>query len=477
MDQITNQFSRAKTKDNLILNTDSYKASHFNQYPPGTTHVSSYIEARTKAEVGVVFFGLQMFIREYLMKPITMADIDEAEAIFTAHGEPFNREGWEYIFRYCNGYLPLRIEALAEGMVVKPRTPLVQVRNTTPEVPWLTSYTETPLLRSVWYPTTIATVSREAKKIIKRYLDFTCDNPDAELPFKLHDFGARGCTSLEQAGIGGLAHLVNFMGTDTVTALAYARDFYDATEVPAFSVPASEHSTMTSWGRDNEVEAYRNMLRANPTGIVSIVSDSYDFRHAVDYIFGEVLRKEILARDGTLVIRPDSGDPVEEVLFAVESLGSNFGFTINQKGYKVLNPKVRVLQGDGIDPQVMEKILSTLMAKGWSAENVVFGMGGGLLQKVNRDTLSFAMKASAACGPNGWYAVQKDPKTDPNKQSKKGIQQVIDGWGSLHITDTVEPVDDVLTNLLKPVYEMKPGWMYPKVKFTSLERVRERAKL
>jgi nicotinamide phosphoribosyltransferase len=461
---------------NILLNCDSYKASHFNQYPPGTSHISSYVEARAKQDIDVVFFGLQMFIMEHLMRRITQADVFEAEGIFEAHGEPFNRDGWNYILHECNGYLPLRIESLPEGMVVKPRIPLVQVRNTSPVVPWLTSYMETAILRAVWYPTTIATISREAKKVIKGYLDRTCDNPDAELPFKLHDFGARGCTSMEQAGIGGAAHLVNFMGTDTVSALVWARKFY-AADMPAFSVPASEHSTMTSWGRDNEVEAYRNMLRAHPTGIVSIVADSYDFRHAVDYIFGEVLRKEILARDGTLVIRPDSGDPVDEVLFAVDSLGSNFGFTINQKGFKVLNPKVRVLQGDGIDVQVMTNILTALEVSGWSAENVVFGMGGGLLQKVNRDTLSFAMKCSAACGPDGWYPVQKDPKTDPSKQSKKGIQQVIDGWGSLHVGDSVEPMDDVLTNLLRPVYEMKPGMSSPEVSFTTFDRVRSRAAL
>lgn len=462
---------------NMLLNCDSYKASHFNQYPPGTQFVNSYVEARDRdTERGVVFFGLQMFILEYLSKPFTLADIEEAKEIFEAHGEPFNYDGWKYIFDTYGGFLPLRVEALDEGTVLPPSIPLVQVRNTDPNVPWLTSYIETAMLRAIWYPTSIATNSREAKKIIKNYLIATCDNPDAELPFKLHDFGARGCTSYEQAGIGGAAHLVNFMGTDTITGIVFARKYYGA-DMPAFSVPAMEHSTVTSWGRDGEIEAYRNMLRNNPTGIVSIVADSYDFRHAVDYIFGEVLRPDILARDGVTVIRPDSGDPVEEVVFAIESLGSNFGFTTNSKGFKVLNPKVRVLQGDGIDPRSMENILDALMLRDWSAENVVFGMGGGLLQKVNRDTLRFAMKASAIADGNGWREVQKDPKTDPTKQSKRGIQQVIQGWGDVRVTSTTSPVEDVMTSMLKPRYVMAPGMSYPEIHGTTFEAIRARAAL
>lgn len=461
---------------NIILNTDSYKASHFNQYPPGTEFVNSYIEARDIKGPDTVFFGLQMFILDYLTKPFTRADIADAEDIFVKHGEPFNREGWEYIHETYGGFLPLRIEALDEGMVVPQRTPLVQVRNTDPKVPWLGSYMETALLRGVWYATTIATISREAKKFIRYYLNETCDNPEAELPFKLHDFGARGTTSFEQAGIGGAAHLVNFMGTDTVPGLIYVRNFYGE-DMPAFSVPAMEHSTVTSWGKDGEIDSYRNMLVQNPTGIVSIVPDSYDFRHAVDYIFGEVLRPEILAREGTLVVRPDSGNPRDEVLFALESLGSNFGFTTNSKGFKVLNPKVRVLQGDGIDTTIMVDILGAMMRGGWSAENVVFGMGGGLLQKVNRDTFKFAMKASAIADHNGWREVQKDPKTDPVKQSKRGIQHVLQSWGNIVVGSSLEPLDDSLTSLLKPRYVMEPGMLVPQINTTSFEMVRSRAAL
>jgi len=460
---------------NLLLNTDSYKTSHFRQYPPGTTHISSYIESRPRPgePAEVVFFGLQMFIQEYLMKPFTSKDIREALAICVDHGIPFNEEGWRYIYDEYDGYLPLRIEALPEGTVSAPGTPLVQVRNTDPMVPWLTSYMETALLRAVWYPSTVATKSRAAKKIIMQNLQKTSDDPEGQISFKLHDFGARGCTSLEQAGIGGAAHLINFMGTDTLSGIMAARKFYDA-DMPGYSIPAAEHSTMTSWGRDNEAEAYHNMLDAFPTGLVAVVSDSYDFKNAVDNIWGKVLRDEVLARDGTLVVRPDSGDPVDMVLYALESLGQSFGYTTNSKGYKVLHPKVRIIQGDGIDIPAMTTILERMAFQGWSGDNVAFGMGAGLLQHVNRDTLRFAMKASARCGKDGWTEIFKDPITDPGKSSKRGIQKVY--WMDRgYVIDHSTAPDNDPANILAPVYILEPGMEYPAFVPTTFDEIRERA--
>ena len=209
---------------NLILNTDSYKLSHYLQYPPETHAISSYIEARGHSDrAEVLFFGLQMFLKEYLSRPVTMQDIDEAEGIVTAHGLPFNREGWTHIVQRHGGYLPLLIEALPEGTLVRRGVPVAQVVNTDPACFWLTSYIETALLRAIWYPSTVASNSRKVKQVIQPILEKTCDDPAAVLPFRLHDFGARGTTSFEQAGIGGAAHLVNFMGTDTVTAATTAR--------------------------------------------------------------------------------------------------------------------------------------------------------------------------------------------------------------------------------------------------------------
>lgn len=462
---------------NLLLNTDSYKTSHFLQYPPGTEYVSSYIESRPKAGMDreVVFFGLQMFIQSYLTRPFTKFDIDNAAEVCEKHGVPFNREGWEYILDAHGGFLPIVIEALPEGTVAQAGTPMVQVRNTDPKVPWLTSYMETALLRAVWYPSTVATVSRDVKKTIKHWLEVTSDEPAAQLPFKLHDFGARGCTSMEQAGIGGAAHLVNFMGTDTLSGVLYAREFYGA-DMAGYSIPAAEHSTMTSWGRDNEEAAYENMLTAFPKGLVAVVSDSYDIYNAVQNIWGGELRDKVLAREGTLVVRPDSGDPLDMVLFCLTALAESFGFTVNSKGFKVLNPKVRVIQGDGIGPKDIDNILMAMSKAGWAADNVAFGMGAGLLQHVNRDTYRFAMKASAVSVNGVWSPVFKDPITDKGKASKKGYQLVYLMDRGFVVDSLPYPVTDV-ANLLKPVYRKTDEGPVPGVWFNHFEEVRARAAL
>ncbi|CCN83957.1 Nicotinamide phosphoribosyltransferase [Vibrio nigripulchritudo SFn27] len=411
---------------NIILNTDSYKASHYLQYPPKTEFVSSYIESRGGEYPQGVYFGLQMFLDQYLSKPLSQEDIDEAKAVLTAHGEPFNEEGWQYILDTHNGYLPVEIQALPEGSVVPPRTPLVQIQNTDPKCAWLTSYLETALLRAVWYPTTVASKSFAIKSIIRRYLEETADSLDG-LPFKLHDFGARGAASNEAASIGGLAHLLNFMGTDTVSALVYARRYYNE-DIAGYSIPAAEHSTITAWGQQNEKLAYQNMLEqfAKPGSLVAVVSDSYDLFHAIDHIWGDELKEKVEQSGGTLVVRPDSGNPVEIVAQTIERLMAKFGESRNSKGFRMLPDCVRVIQGDGISKTTIESILSELKSKEISADNLAFGMGAELLQKVNRDTMKFAMKASAICIDGKWHDVYKDPATDPNKASRKGRLAVIE---------------------------------------------------
>ena len=407
---------------NIVLNADSYKYSQFNQYPEGTEYVYSYIESRGGKFDTTVFFGLQAFIQEYLTTPVTMDMIDEAEAIITAHGEPFNREGWEYIVRQHGGKLPVQINAVPEGTVIPVKNIMASIINTDPKCYWLTSFLETALLRAVWYPTTVATNSREIKKVILDALERT-GTPD-DIGFKLHDFGARGVSSLESAGIGGAAHLVNFMGTDTVEALLFARRYYGA-DMAGFSVPAMEHSTVTSWGRENEVRAYRNMVKKNgrPGGIVSAVSDSYNIFEACK-LWGTELKQDILDSGATLVVRPDSGDPATVVLGCLVVLNEHFGNTVNEKGYKVLN-NVRVLQGDGITLESIKEILALAIENGFSADNLVFGQGGALLQIVNRDDQKFAMKCSAARINGKWVDVFKDPITDKGKQSKKGMLRLV----------------------------------------------------
>lgn len=402
----------------IILNTDSYKVSMFKQYPAGTTGVYSYIESRGGRYDETVFFGLQAFIQEYLIEPITQADIDIADEILTAHGEPFNRAGWEHILAKHNGFLPVVIKAVPEGTVVPVKNVLATIENTDPECYWLTTYLETAILRAVWYPTTVATQSWHIKQIIKDYLEKTGDV--STIDFKLHDFGARGVSSLESAGIGGAAHLVNFMGTDTVAGILFARKYYGA-GICGFSIPAAEHSTITSWGRDNEVDAYRNMLKqfGGQGKILAVVSDSYDIFNAAAKLWGEELKDEVIASGATVVIRPDSGDPVTINSRLIEILGQKFGYTVNSKGFKVLN-HVRMIQGDGVNELSIRSILGAFMAAGWSADNIAFGMGGALLQQIDRDTQRFAMKCSSAKINGEWVPVQKDPVTDTGKKSKAG---------------------------------------------------------
>lgn len=404
---------------NIIMNTDSYKASHWLQYPKGTEFVSSYIESRGGKWTDTVFFGLQAFLKEYMSKPITMADVDEAAEFFAAHGEPFNRDGWEYIVTEHKGKLPIRIEAVPEGTVVPTNNVLVQVVNTDPKCFWLTSYLETALLRAVWYPTTVATNSKSAKCVILKYLEKTGD--PSTIAFKMHDFGARGVSSYESAGIGGAAHLVNFMGTDTVSGVLWANKYYNS-GVCGFSIPASEHSTMTSWGGEpGEIGAMANMVEqfGGPGKIYAVVSDSYSTTTAT-IIKWRKLYKKVCEKGGTLVVRPDSGDPVVTPVNAVKYLMMWAGSTKNEKGYYVLPDNLRVIQGDGITSETIRSILSFAARERISADNFAFGQGGGLLQQVNRDTLKFAMKCSAICVNGEWRDVYKQPEGQMDKKSKKG---------------------------------------------------------
>lgn len=407
-------------KRNILLNTDSYKHSHFLQYPPRSQRVFSYIESRGGEYPYLWYVGHQMFIKEYLSTPFTQEDIEEAAELIPLHGLPFNREGWEYILKEHNGYLPIRIHAVPEGTMVPDHNLLVSVENTDPMVPWLTSFVETALLRAIWYPTTVSTISKRIKNIIEDYLIQTGD--PSLIDFKLHDFGARGVSSLESAGIGGLAHLIHFRGTDNIEALRYARHYYGE-NVAGFSIPAAEHSTITSWGEEHEQDAYLNMIKqfAGKDKIYAVVSDSYDIYEAVDKLWGGTLKKDVLEHGGCLVVRPDSGDPVTVILKCLQLLDKHYGYTLNVKGFKVLNPAVRIIQGDGVNEESIKAILNKVVEEGYSADNITFGMGGALLQHMNRDTSKFAMKASCIEVDYHYRDVFKNPKTDPGKSSKRGI--------------------------------------------------------
>lgn len=414
---------------NPILDTDSYKASHYLQYPPDTKYLSSYIESRGGVYPATLFFGLQYFLLNYLSLPIFDGDIEEAEEFLHDHGLPFNRAGFKRIVDKHGGFFPVKIQAVPEGMLVPTSNVLVQMVNTDPELPWVTSYLETKLLRSVWYPTTVATTSFYCKRDLYYYWLKSSDSPIDNLDFKLHDFGARGVSSLESAGIGGASHLVNFKGSDTMSGIVVAQDYYDE-PMAGFSIPAAEHSTITSWGGPQyEMAAFENILdKFGASPLVAVVSDSYDIWNAVDKMWPE-LDQRIRMEGTTVVVRPDSGDPIKTPVRVIQILMERFGYTTNSKGYKVLPDHIRVIQGDGIDRFSIRKILSRLDEFKLSIDNIAFGMGAGLLQKCDRDTCDFAMKVSAIDRGAGWRPVYKEPVDQAAKTSKKGRLMLYRGFG------------------------------------------------
>lgn len=432
---------------NLVLQTDSYKFTHWKQYPPGTQHVYSYLESRGGMFPQTLFFGLQYYLTKYLQGSVVNEDdVREAQQFVDRHIGPgmFNTDGWLHIVRNRGGKLPVEIRAVPEGSSVDVQNVLMTIENTDPRCYWLPNYLETLLLK-VWYPITVATLSHAIRKVILASLERSGD--PALVDFKLHDFGYRGVSSEETAGIGAAAHLVNFKGTDTVAGIRVLQQFYQSTEMEGFSIPAAEHSTITAWGRENEVRAYDNMLTQFPAGLVAVVSDSYNVYEACEKLWGEALRDKVLARQGTLVVRPDSGKPREVVLKVLEILGSKFGYETNVKGYRVLNPKIRVIQGDGVNYWTIQDTLTAMNRAGWSADNITFGMGGALLQQLNRDTQQFAFKCSSITVNGEDHDVFKDPVEGHDKASKRGrlaLRRKNGRWSTARVKRGVEDPDDRL---------------------------------
>jgi len=463
--------------NNIVMLTDSYKVTHHLQYPPGTTKVYSYFESRGGAYQDVCFFGLQYFLKKYMVGAVvTPAKIAEAEAYFKFHfSHPvwgydeklFNRGSWEYILKEKKGMLPVEIKAVPEGTVVPYKNVLFTLENTDDKCFWLTNYLET-LLVQVWYPTTVCTQSREQKKIVMKYLkDTGCqDVIDKGLHlFKLHDFGFRGVSSVESAAIGGAGHLVNFCGTDTMASLMCIKEYYNMESPMGFSIPASEHSTMTSWGREKEVDAMRNMLEKYPKGIVACVSDSYDIFNACEKYWGGELKEMIEKRDGFLVVRPDSGELPGIVLQVLDKLAGKFGTVKTSTGHKLLPPYIRVIQGDGVDINSLQMIYKAMKDAGWAADNLAFGSGGALLQKLHRDTQKCAFKCSYALINGKGVDVLKDPITDPGKKSKKG-RLTLEKQGNKWVTVT-EGKGSEAKNELKTIF--KDGQLVSDIAFAAIQ--------
>ncbi|KAF7246745.1 Nicotinamide phosphoribosyltransferase [Varanus komodoensis] len=527
---------------NILLATDSYKVgetndgqvTHYKQYPPNTSKVYSYFECREKKTENskfrkvkyeeTVFYGLQYILNKYLKgKVVTKEKIQEAKEVYKEHfqDDVFNETGWNYILEKYEGCLPIEIKAVPEGCVIPRGNVLFTVENTDPDCYWLTNWIETILVQS-WYPITVATNSREQKKILAKYLLETSGSLEG-LEYKLHDFGYRGVSSQEEtlqgqmnlltalrlyslmqrsgsllcyvnlclddatglasslswsnmqgvapcmlpqlrlefdrialqgtnpactvgtkknkkvafapvrqtgragelitAGIGASAHLVNFKGTDTVAGIALIKKYYGTKDpVPGYSIPAAEHSTITAWGKDHEKDAFEHIVTQFSSVPVSVVSDSYDIYNACEKIWGEDLRHLIESRsaEAPLIIRPDSGNPLDTVLKVLEILGKKFPITENEKGYKVLPPYIRIIQGDGVDINTLQEMVEGMKQKRWSIENIAFGSGGALLQKLTRDFLNCSFKCSYVVTNGLGVNVFKDPVADPNKRSKKG---------------------------------------------------------
>jgi nicotinamide phosphoribosyltransferase len=422
--------------------------------------VYSYFESRGGKFPEVTFFGLQYIIKRYLTgQVITKEKIDAAEKVINAHmglGEMkhFNREGWEYILNEHGGKLPVIIKACPEGLTVPVKNVLMTVVNTDPKCYWLTNYLET-LLVQVWYPMTVATQSREQKKVIVDYLEKTGCPTDGlvDVAYRLNDFGCRGVSSMETAAIGGAAHLINFGGSDTMPGLCCLVEYYG---LPlefcmGTSIPAAEHSTITSWTKEGELDAFRNMLTSYPEGLVAVVSDSYDIYNACKTLWGKELVELIKNRKGCLVVRPDSGDPPVIVCEVLELLAEAFGTEKTETGHKLLPPYIRVIQGDGVSYESLGTILAAMEAKGWAAGNLAFGSGGALLQKLNRDTQKCAFKCCEAIVNGEARYVYKDPVTDKGKASKKGqLKLVKDGASYKTLT---EGQGDAKDDLLVTVFE------------------------
>lgn len=441
-------------KRNLCTSTDSYKVTHWLQFPEGATHSSYYIESRGGEYDKLMVAGIK-FITKVLEQGITVDDVKRASRLYKAHfgADYFNIDGWMKIATEFNGVLPIKITSVDEGTLVPTKNVIAVISNTVPGFHWLPGYLEMFLLRAVWYQTTVATVSYHCKEAIVEYMNQTSCLKGADraicIKTRLHDFGGRGVSSEESAGLGGVSHLYNFVGTDTVEALIFMQDLFDTDVMPGFSIPAREHSTTTCYGRDNEMAAYENSVTQFGKGIYACVMDSYDYEKAVKSIGEGNIKEAIIEAGGTFVVRPDSGNMIDNIMFALRELGKSYGYTINAKGYKVLHPSVRVIQGDEIHShEDIRRVLSWMETNKWSAENVAFGMGGGLLQLPNRDTLKFAMKMSAIKVNDVWIEVYKSPKGAEWKKSKKGLLTLIKENGVFktvnRLTDVYNHGDEVL---------------------------------
>jgi nicotinamide phosphoribosyltransferase len=472
---------------NPLLLTDGYKTAHNRMYPKGTTLVYSNFTPRSNkyAPKGcdqVVSFGQQMvmmqiheaFHRDFFSKPKDEVCGEMKRELSMYLGTDYDVTHFEAL--HDLGYLPIAVKALPEGTLVPIKVPVLTIYNTHPDFYWITNYLETIISNLLWKPMTSATIAHQYRKVLTGWMEKTDAEKAWFIDWQGHDFSMRGMDSIEAVISSGLGHLTSFMGSDSLPTIYGARKYYGETEMVCGSVPASEHSVMCAGGKEDEVETFRNLLQLYPTGILSVVSDTWNlWQVCTEYL--PQLKEEILTRDGKLVIRPDSGDPVDiicgasiiktnihndndtvaylggvaevnptkeylnkpEVKGVIELLWDVFGGTINEQGYKVLDSHIGAIYGDSITIERAEEICKRLEAKGFASTNIVLGVGSFTYQYNTRDTFGFAMKATYVEVNGEAREIFKDPITDDGtKKSATGLLQVVKEDTVYQLNDKVD---------------------------------------
>ncbi|HEV2482640.1 MAG TPA: nicotinate phosphoribosyltransferase [Puia sp.] len=484
-----------------ILLKDGYKVGHKFQYPAGTTLVYSNLTPRKSRSAGtdeIVFFGLQYFIREYLIRQFNEEFFQRPkDSVVKAYARRMDNYLGKDSITYQHiadlhdlGYLPLEIKALPEGSLVPMRVPIFTIRNTVPEFFWLTNMLETVLSAVLWKPSTSATTAFDYLRTFTRFARETVGDDLSFIPWQGHDFSFRGMSGVEDAVMSGAGHLLSFSGTDTIPAIDFLEQYYHADcekELIGGSVPATEHSVMCMGTQDEEIRTFERLINeVYPGGIVSIVSDTWDFWQVITE-FLPALKDRILARNGKVVIRPDSGDPVKIIIGdeqasvgspqykgAIECMWETFGGTVTPKGYKLLDSHIGLIYGDSITTGRQLAILEGLQRKGFASYNVVLGIGSYTYEYVTRDTFGFAMKATYGEVNGVGRDIFKDPKTDDGtKKSAKGLMQVYrdPATGKLALKDQCSWEEEAQGEL-KPVFrdgKLLVDWTLAEIR----QRVRE----